>query len=128
MKHYIPAYVSGEITYSVDETDTTVPDNDTLTASVKAFISEQRSGEPLDLSDIQQFILRTTDPFDRYGSSVAPFTLTAKIHNADGSTQIISNDDQLVIPEEDPFPKDTDRPLSSRISHWIGDNIVLTRT
>lgn len=127
MKHFLPAYVSGTIEYKVDTTDTTIPDNDGLTALVKEFINVQKAGTELELSDVIQFITRTTDPYDRYGSYVKPFELTAEIHNADGSTTIISSDDKLVIPEEDPFPKDTDKPLTARISHWIADAVVLTR-
>lgn len=127
MKHFLPAYVSGEITYKVDSTDSLIPDNDTLTARVKEFISNQPSGTDLKTSDVYQFIARTTDPYDRYGSYVKPFTLTATIHNTDGTTTLISSDDKLVVPTPVPFPKDTPRPLSPRITHWIGDNIVLTR-
>jgi len=127
VKHFLPAYVSGEIKYSVDLTDSSVPSNDVLTDLVKDFISLRPSGGKLDLSDIYQFIIRTTDPFDRYGTSVKPFSLKAEIHNTDGSTTIVSSDSQLVVPKEAPFPKETPRPLSPRIAHWVGDEIVLTR-
>ena len=127
MKHFLPSYVSGDIEYSVDSTDSTIPDNDSLTVLVKDFINIQRSGTNLELSDIIQFIKRTTDPYDRYSSYVKPFTLTAEIHNADGSTTIISSNDRLIVPEADPFPKDTDKPLTARITHWLADNIVMTR-
>ena len=126
-KHFLPAYVSGEINYSVDLTDSSVPDNDTLTGLVKDFINLRPAGAVLDYSDIWQFIVRVTDPFDRYGTSVKPFTLKAYIHNTDGSTTAVTGKDSLVIPKLDPFPKDTPRPLSSRITHWIADEIVLTR-
>jgi len=127
MKHFLPAYVSGTIEYKVDTTDSSIPDNDTLTTMLKDFISTQRAGTDLKFSDIYQFIARTTDPYDRYGSYVKPFTLEAQIHNADGSLTIVYGDDKLVIPKEDPFPKDTPAPLSPRIAHWIGDAITLTR-
>lgn len=127
MRHLLPAYVSGSITYKVDSTDSTIPDNDTLTGLVKEYINTVKAGEPLTLSKIKQYIARTTDPYDRYGTSVHPFTLTAMIHNTDGSTTIISSDDELVVPTPVPFPKYTTKPLSPRITHWIGDNIVLIR-
>jgi hypothetical protein len=127
MKHFLPAYVSGNISYKVDSTDTSIPDNDSLTTLVKEFINVQRAGTALEISDITQFITRTTDPYDRYGSYVKPFTLTAEIHNADGATTIISSGDKLVVPEPSPFPKDTNRPRTARITHWIADEIVLTR-
>jgi hypothetical protein len=78
-------------------------------------------------SDIIQFITRRTDPYDRYRSYVKPFTLKARILNADGSTTIITSNEELIIPEPVPFPKDTVRPLSPRIAHWIGDEIVMER-
>lgn len=127
MKHFLPAYVSGRIEYSVDATDSSIPDNETLTAMVKAYINGLRSGSDLKYSDLYQFIARSTDPFDRYGSFVRPFKLTAEIHNADGSTTVISGTDKLVVPSMVPFPKFTERPLSPRITHWIADEIELVR-
>ena len=127
MKHFLPAHVSGTIQYEVDDTDSTIPDNETLQEMVKDFISEKVSGAPLQISDVTQYILRTTDPFDKYKSAVKPYTLKARIMNTDGSTTIVTSDDALVIPEASPFPKDTIRPLSPRIAHWIGDEIVMER-
>lgn len=127
MRHFLPAYVSGTITYKVDSTDSSIVDNDTLTTMVKDFISQQASGTDLQTSEIYQFIARTTDPYDRYGTYIRPFTLTAVIHNTDGTTTIVSSDDKLVVPTPSPFPKETTRPLSPRITHWIGDDIVLVR-
>ena len=127
MKHFLPAHVSGTIQYEVDETDTSIPDNDSLQEMVKDFISEKPVGFPLQISDVTQFILRKTDPFYRYKSAVKPYTLKARIMNTDGSTTIVTSDDELVIPEASPFPKDTIRPLSPRIAHWIGDAIVMER-
>lgn len=127
IKHFLPAYVSATIQYKVDETDSTIPDNDTLQEEVKEFISQKSAGTSLQASDIIQYITRRTDPHDRYKSYVKPFTMKAKILNADGSTTIISSNEELVVPEPNPFPKDTVRPLSPRISHWVGDEIVMER-
>lgn len=127
MKHFIPAFVSGEIRYSVDETDSSVPSNESLTASVKDFINSRKSGEELQYSDIIQFILRQVDPFHRYGANVEPFTLTARVHNTDGSTTVVTGEKGLEIKKPDPFPKFTKRPLSPRITHWFADEIVLVR-
>lgn len=127
MKHFLPAYVSATIQYQVDETDATIPDNDTLQEEVKQFISQKPSGTSLQASDIIQYITRRTDPFDRYKSFVRPFTMKARVLNTDGSTTIVTSTEELVIPEPDPFPKDTVRPLSPRIAHWIGDEIVMER-
>ena len=127
MRHFLPAYVSGEIHYSVDSTDSSIPDNDTLTGMVMEWINRRLSGTSLEISDVYQYILRSTDIFDRYGTYIKPFTLSATIHNTDGTTTIISSDDKLVVPTPNPVLKDTTRPLSPRITHWIGDNIVLVR-
>jgi hypothetical protein len=127
MKHFLPAYVGGTITYQVDTTDSTIPDNETLTGLLKDFINQQPAGSDLVISEIYQFLARTTDPYDRYKTSIRPFSLEAIIHNTDGTTTIISSDDRLVVPTPDPFPKDTPRPLSPRITHWVGDNITLVR-
>ena len=127
IKHYVPAYVSGTVYYSVDATDSSVPDNESLQDRVKEFINTRPSGIPLELSDVVQFILKNVDPYYRYGGKVRPFSLSAEIHNTDGTTSLISSNDALVIPEEDPFPLNTSKPLSPRISHWIADNILMVR-
>lgn len=127
MKHFLPAYVDGTIQYKIDVTDSSVPDNDTLTTSLKNFINTQPAGSDLQISEVYQFLARTTDPYDRYGTYIKPFTLTAMIHNTDGSTTVISSEDALVVPTPNPFPKDTTKPLSPRISHWVAGNIVLER-
>lgn len=127
MKHYLPAYVSGTITYSVDTTDSTIPDNATLTASLIAWLNLRPAGSPLVFSAIEQFLIRTTDPYDRYGTSVNSFQLTAKILNTDGSTTIVTGKDELAVAALNPFPSFTTAPISPRIVHWIADNIVLTR-
>lgn len=127
IKHFLPAYVSANIQYKVDSTDASIPDNETLQEEVKEFISKKEAGTSLQASDIIQFITRRTDPYDRYRSYVKPFTLKARILNADGSTTIITSNEELIIPEPVPFPKDTVRPLSPRIAHWIGDEIVMER-
>ena len=127
MKHMIPCYVSGEITYSIDQTDSSIPTNDELTALVKKFISTRKAGTKLVFSSIEQFLTRVTDPFDRFGTKVNNFKLTAKVYNADGTLSVITGTDALEILLPSPFPKFTTRPLTPRISHWIADNIVLTR-
>ena len=128
MRHMFPAFVTGNIEYGVDETDTSIPDNETLQELVREFISSVKVSQPLQFSDIKQFITRNTDPFDRYGSFVRNFTLTARMPNTDGSVTVFSGDEQLILPTLDPFPKDTDRPQSARISHWFArKDLTLTR-
>jgi hypothetical protein len=127
MRHFLPAYVSGTIEYRVDTTDSSIPDNETLTGLVKEFINTQLSGSDLEYSDINQFIQKTTDPYYRYGTFIKHYKLTAVIHNTDGSTTVITGEDFLRVESPSPFPRDTTRPLSARITHWIADNLVMTR-
>ncbi len=128
VKHFIPAYVSGSVEYRVDPSAVLdIPTNDELLEQLKAFINARPSGATLEYSDITQFILRKTDPYDRYGTFVRPFTLKATIYNADGSTNILSGADKLQVKALSPFPKYTVRPLSPRIVHWMADNIELVR-
>lgn len=126
MKHSLPAYVSGEIQYKADPTNSATPDNETLTDLLKDFVNTRRAGTPLIFSEVMQKLIRAIDPFDRYNTTVVPFTLRADIHNMDGSLTKIVNSSQLEIPSE-PFPKDSPRPLTPRITHWVADNIILTR-
>ena len=127
MKHFLPAYISGTIVYRIDSTDSTILSNDDLTAALKEFINIQPAGSNLEISEVYQFLARSTDPYDRYGTYIQPFKLTAMIHNTDGSTTVVSSSDSLVVPTLKPFPRDTARPLSPKITHWVADNLVLER-
>lgn len=121
MKHLLPSYVEGKIRYSVDTTDSSVPDAATVQDLVRAHITQLRSGADLQYSDLVQFITKVTDPFFKYGTFVEPITLTATIHNCDGTITKISGTDKLTIPTLDPFPGDTPRPLTPRMTHWIAE-------
>jgi hypothetical protein len=125
MKHKVPAYVQGTIEYTVDTTDSTVPDNDTLQTLVQEFISSRPAKADLIFSDIEQFMIRMTDPFDRFGTAINSFTLQATILDQDGSTTILTGKDRLVVPSS--TPAFTTKPLSPRIVHWLGDDVTLTR-
>jgi hypothetical protein len=127
IKHFIPVYVSTTIYYSVDETDSEIPDNEILTNLVREFINTRPHGTNLDISDVKQFILSKIDPFFSYKSMIQPFTLTGVIHNTDGSLNIIKSSSYLEIPTPDPFPKYTDSPLSGRICHYLAGEIELVR-
>lgn len=127
VKHFIPGYVGGTISYRVDETDSSIPSNEDLLPLVKSFINERPANQPLEISDVAQYILSVIDPYRRYGGAVYPMTLKAEIHNTDGSTTIISGDKMLEIIEEDPFPLETTRPLTARTVHWLAGDIVLVR-
>lgn len=126
MKHMLPAYVSGNINYSIDTSDSSVPSNATLQAFVNQFISGRVAGQPLFFSEIRQFITRVTDPFDRFGTEVESFQLTATIHNTDGSTTIATGKNEIDVPVN--TPSFTTKPLSPRITHWIAEDVTLTRT
>lgn len=128
MKYFIPAFTSGSIRYRVDETDSTVPTNDALQLEVRDFVNNIRGGGDVEYSDIVQFILRKIDPFDRFTSFIEPFTLNATIHNTDGTKVKITGTDKLQIPTLDPFPKQTNRPLSPKIARWIAEtDLTLVR-
>lgn len=127
VKHFIPAYVSGTISYRVDETDSSIPSNEDLLPLVKTFINERPANQPLEISDVAQYILSVIDPYRRYGGAVYPMTLEAEIHNTDGSTTILSGSKMLEVIEEEPFPLETTRPLTARTVHWLAGDIVLSR-
>jgi len=128
MKHFLPVYVAGTIRYSVDATDTSVPDADTVQTAVRDFITKLKAGSELQYSDITEYIYSLVDPYRKYKAFVEPISLTATIHNTDGTIIRISGTKSLSIPTLDPFPKDTPRPLSPRITHWIAqDDLVLER-
>lgn len=126
-KHFIPAFVSATIEYEADSNDSTIPDNDTLTALVKQFIDTRQAGSPLQVSDISQFILKRVDPYANFKGSVKPFTLSAAIHNCNGTVSMVEDTTALSIVSPNPYPKYTDTPISARIVHWVSDNITLVR-
>lgn len=127
-KHFLPSFVSGTIEYSVDETDSSVPTNDAVQTEVRNFVNALKSGENLEYSDLKQVIHRVTDPFDKFGTFIKNFKLESTIHNTDGTETRITGENELIIPTLDPFPIETDRPLSPRIAGWIADiDLVLTR-
>jgi hypothetical protein len=127
MRHFLPAYVSATIEYRVDPTDSSIEDNATLQLALGKFIEGQPAGSDLEISDVYQFLQSTTDPYNRYGTYVKPFEMTAVVHNTDGTKTIIRGTDKLAIPTLDPFPKFTKRPLSARITHWVAESITLVR-
>lgn len=128
IKHFLPAYVVGTIQYSVDPTDISVPTNESVQEVVRNYISTLKAGESLDFSDLIQLITKTVDPFFRFGSFVKPFTLNAVIHNTDGTISTTTSNQALTIPTLDPFPRNTSRPLSPRIAHWLAqDDLILER-
>lgn len=125
MKHFIPAYVSMNIKFNVDASNSTAPSDTALLAMIKDFINKIPSSKELQSSDIIQFITRTLDPYDRYDSYIEPFVMSATIHNTNGTTSIIKSSSKLIIPTNTPIY--TTKPLSPRTSHWIADNITLER-
>lgn len=125
MKHFIPAYVSGTINYKVDASNSDAPDNASLTATVKDYINKLPIGSEIQFSDIIQLICRTLDPYDRYGIFIEPFTLSAVIHNTDGTTQVVTGKSKLVIPTNTPIF--STRPVSPMTAHWLADNLVFVR-
>jgi hypothetical protein len=128
IKHYLPAYVSGTIQYKIsDALASTAPTNDELLSLLKSRINNIPAGTSIEYSDLIQYIVRTLDPYDTYSVFIKPFQLTASIHNTNGTTNEITGTAELVIPTLDPFPKETDRPLTPRMAHWIADNLVLER-
>ena len=127
MKHFLPAYVSGNIVYRVDNTDSSIISNEALQTAVADFIDQIPAGQSLQYSDIIQFIVRTVDPFDRYGAQVKFFSLQGIIHNMDGSLTYVEGENELEFPSRDPLGQRMPDPLSPRISHWISDNLTLAR-
>jgi len=125
VKHFLPAYVSGTIQYSVSTSDASVPTNEALTEKVKEFITSQKAGSELRFSDIYQLLARATDPYDRYGTFIRPFKLSAVIHNSDGSLTSFSGTEKLTVPTIAASLRT--QPLTPRIAHWIADEIVLER-
>lgn len=127
MKHFLPAYVSGQIVYRVDSSDSSIPSNEVLQSEVNTFINRIKSSNDLEYSDIIQLILRRVDPFDRYGARVNYFSLTGALHNMDGSVTYLAGENSLSFPTKDPMGKRITNPVSPRICRWIADNIELIR-
>lgn len=128
VKHFVPALVSMDMSYSIDPTNPNTPDNDSIVTAVKKSINSVKAGDPLDVSDIVQIVLSMIDPTNSGKARVKlPTTLTAVVHNSDGTKTILSSEDQLVVPDNTSDGSDPVAPLTPRITHWVADSIVLNR-
>jgi hypothetical protein len=126
IKHYIPAVVDIDCTYTTDPTNAATPTVDVVRQALIDFINFIPAGQSLDASDISGVITDQIDPSKTRRIKIkTPIKMTASIHNTDGSQTIIYSDDTLAIPS-DTIPPYTPAPLSPRISHWIAGNINLT--
>jgi hypothetical protein len=127
IKHYLPIYVKGEITYSVDTSDSSVPSNEAVTEGVRQFINSIKNGEQIEYSRIIQFIKNLVDPFGRFNAVVRFFSLEGVLHNMDGTLTFIQGTDRLVIPTNESFGIRITNPQSPRICRWVAEDVVLTR-
>lgn len=126
MKHFIPAVVDLDITYTVDPTNPLTATEDTIRQVLSKWIDEQPVGKDIDASDIVQVL---TSQIDQTGSTKAkvniPIDMRATVYNTDGTRIILKDQDTLEIPSDD-IPSYTARPLSKRTAHWVAGNITLT--
>lgn len=116
VRHYIPAFVSMELSYSPDPRN---PYNATaaeITEAVKHFINRLPAGTPLDASDIIGVIKNILDPSATGRARVrTPIEMLATIHDIDGTERTINSQDRLIVP--------TVGYLTPRTVRWIADII-----
>ena len=121
-KHMIPAFFNAAIAYEVLASDATT--TTTMLAAISLFIHQLASGATsrLELSDLVDIM------YDAGAVKVdLPITGTLDIHNTDGSIQVISSQDDLIVPTQiltDP----TNRPLTPRTAHALPGTISLTQS
>ena len=126
MKHFIPAVVDIDLTYTVDPTNPLTATPEVITETLTRWIDEQQVGKDIDASDIVQVV---TSLIDQTGSTKAkvhiPIDMRATVHNTDGTRLILKDVDTLEIPSDD-IPSYTVSPLSKRTAHWVAGDIKLT--
>lgn len=128
VKHFIPAVVDVEVSYTTDPNNPTTPTVDEIKAAVTTYINKIPAGDPLDASDIVDVIYQLIDPSRARNVIVEqPISMGATIYNTDASLTIVSDQNRLEIPEET-IPAFSTAPLSPRTAHWIAGTITLNET
>jgi hypothetical protein len=125
MKHFIPAVVDVEATYTIDPTNPLTASEEDVKEAIVKFIDTLKAGENLDASDINQVIMENIDQSRTRRAKIEhPISMRAVIYNTDGTRTILESTDSLAVPDET-IPPYTTRPLSPRTSHWIAGEITL---
>ncbi len=122
-KHMIPAFFDAAIAYETLASDATTT-TATMLAALDVFIHSLPSGATsrLEISDLVDAM------YDAGAVKVdLPISGSLEVHNTDGSIQVISSEDDLIVPTQ-VFTDPTDRPLSARTAHALPGAIVLTQT
>jgi hypothetical protein len=128
VKHFIPAVVDMEISYTTDPNNPNTPTADEIRSAVVNYIDLVPAGAPLDASDIIDVVYSLIDPNRERNVIVQlPLEMTATVYNTDASLTIIQDTNRLQIPEEE-IPAFSTSPLSPRTAHWIAGNIVINAT
>ena len=100
-KHALPAFVDMNISYKG------TPEPETLEPIVRDFIDTIAFGETLQQSDIVALLYSFSVNF-----VMISFTMTAKLHNVDGTIDTLTSIDEITIP---------------RTAHFIAENVTLTK-
>lgn len=118
-KTFIPGLVDMTITVRPDPTNLNTPSNATLVQSIGTYIKSVKAGDAIDQSQIEKLLN------DQGLLSVQnPFTMTATVLNPDGSSTIITSEDQLSFPSVT-LDSQTNNFTTGRIVQWYPNNIVI---
>ena len=118
-KVFIPAFVDMTITVRPNLSNINTPTNAALVTSISTYIKGITATNPVEQSVIEQTIIDAG-----IGSVQTPFTMTATVINPDGSTTILTSQDELTFPAVT-LPSETNNYTTARIIQWYPRNITI---
>jgi hypothetical protein len=122
-KTFIPALVDMTVNVRPNPTSTTTPTNASLVSTISNYVNTVTTNPGP--NPVQQSVIEQTIVNAGLASVQTPFTMTATVLNPDGSTSIITSQDELAVPAVT-LPSQTNNFTTPRITHWYPRNIVVT--
>ena len=119
-KCFVPGLVDMSITVRPSATSASTPTNAALVTLVSDYVNTLPVGAPVEESVIEQLIIN-----QGIASVQTPFVMTATVLNPDGSTTILTSEDELAFPDVT-LESQTDNFTTSRIVHWYPRYITIT--
>lgn len=118
-KNFVPAFVDVTIKIVRDSTNINTPSTEVLNQKVVDLINAVPAGTSLKASNIVQLLKD-----DGLKLVQVPFTMYMTVANTDGSTTLLSDQNELILPDIT-LPKDTTNYVTPKITHFYARNVSL---
>lgn len=123
-RNFIPVFINGELTLSTAASDEAAPSEEELIEMIETYIRNYGN----DRKDFELELVIAELFGNGVVALVKDFEWEGEIIHMDGQVEIIQSDIKLEVPTPDPFPKDTDRPISNDIARYYPGDITLNLT